>query len=85
MKGYELVKVRGEYIKNYNNAPYIRKPYSFYRQETVSTYNYRGVKVYIKETLNTKLQIHFVNQCVKGHLNRKLNTFGNRKIIVSLK
>jgi hypothetical protein len=55
MKGYELVKVSGEYIKNYNNAPYVRKPYSFYRQETISTYNYRGVEVYVKEILNINL------------------------------
>ena len=55
MRGYELVKVSGEYIKNYNNAPYVRKPYSFYKQETVSTYNYRGIEVYVKETLNIDL------------------------------
>jgi hypothetical protein len=55
MKGYELIEVSGEYIKNYNNAPYIRKPFSFYKQENVSTYNYRGVEVYVKETLNIDL------------------------------
>ena len=52
MKNYKLIQVAGEYIRNYNNAPYVRKPYSYYIQEDVSSYNYRGVKVYVKETLN---------------------------------
>lgn len=55
MEGYELIKVSGEHITFYNNAPHIRKPYSFYKQKAVSTYKYRGVEVYVKETLNIDL------------------------------
>ena len=86
MKGYELVKVRGEYIKNYNNAPYIRKPYSFYRQETVSTYNYRGVKVYIKETLNIDLthRGYIVEGISIKDFSKKLNHTEVRKYIDDL-
>ena len=86
MKGYELIKVSGEYIRNYNNAPYIRKPYSFYKQKSVSTYNYRGVEVYVKETLNIDLthRDYVVDGISIAGFSKKLNQIEVRDYIDNL-
>ena len=86
MKNYKLIEVAGEYIRNYNNAPYIKKPYAYYIQEDVSSYNYRGVKIYVKETLNadkTHRGYVIVNTSVQCK-NPKLSTENIRSYIDGL-
>ena len=54
MKIDDFVKVNipGEYIPYYSNAPYVRKPITYYEQKKASIYTYRGISVSVKETLN---------------------------------
>ena len=86
MKGYELINVPADYIKYYNNAPYHRKPYSYYKQIEKSTYNYRGVKVYVKETLNIDLthRVYIVEGISIKDYSKKLNSSEVRKYIDDL-
>ncbi len=86
MKGYTLKHLRSEYIPNFNNAPYVRKADSYYKQDSVSTYKYRGVKVYTKEVLNIDKthRCYIIDSISVSDVNDKLYTDNVRDYIDNL-
>lgn len=50
---YEFISVPTTYYKYGSGAPIIEDSYSFYIEKEPKSYSYRGVEVFVKETLNS--------------------------------